>query len=143
MSSFFGLGQQYPHFYHNTDDDEVIQPARHSFWEWKSMFLVVMLVLYCISELFDCNNFSKFFYQFFPIFFSIKQVYDKKAWFSNPIQPIPIDFPIRDQDRMVPIPILIPIFPSMIKTRTIQRRKVWDVNFNLYIYLMFLRFQHT
>ena len=33
MSSFFGSGQQYHHFYDNTDDDEMIQPARHSFWQ--------------------------------------------------------------------------------------------------------------
>jgi hypothetical protein len=33
MSSFFGSVQQYPHLYLNTEDDEIIQPARHSFWQ--------------------------------------------------------------------------------------------------------------
>ena len=78
------------------------------------VFLVVMLVLYCISELFDCNNFSIFFLSIFFYFFSIKQASGKNVRFSNPIQPSPTDFPIRDRDRTVPIPIPILIFPSMV-----------------------------
>ena len=79
------------------------------------MFLVVMLVLYCISGLFDYNNFSKFFLSIFSYFFSIKQASGKKVRFSDPIRPILTDFPIRDRDRPVPIPIPIPIFPSMVE----------------------------
>ena len=33
MSSFFGPVQQYPYSFFNTEDDEMIQPARHSFWQ--------------------------------------------------------------------------------------------------------------
>ncbi|XP_078149326.1 uncharacterized protein LOC144544653 [Carex rostrata] len=33
MSSFFSPVQPYPHSYFNTEDDEMIQPARHSLWQ--------------------------------------------------------------------------------------------------------------
>ena len=78
-----------------------------------------MLVLYCISRLFDCNHLSKYklltncFLSIFFLIFSIKQTSGKKDRVFDPILLIPIDSP--DSDFMVkrPIPIPFPIFPSI------------------------------